>query len=313
MLIPRVSLALGLWSGLATAAALVPISVPKPSLPVPGIELNSGQAKPGILFLSRGTASLAVSAQSVFFSPLGAQLNLVASNSNPVVRFADPLPGVMNSFTGTDTRKWITGAARYSTANLSDVYPGIDAQYVLSTTGHLTLRLLLRTGIDLSPVVFEIPQATAITVAPDETLRAKIGPTREAPQLIFPTPVAFQDSPSGRVSRTVRYVGQSSTRFNLQSDSPDRTLPMQVEIPIAEFTGVPYSGTDPDPVVDAAGNVFRRHHHCRRGRQGRTIRVRRLGLRNLHRHPQPLPGCRHLQILQNGRPGLRHLPGRPDP
>jgi hypothetical protein len=45
--------------------------------------MNQGQAKAGILFLCTGaTSSLAVTAESVLYSPLGVALNLVASNPN---------------------------------------------------------------------------------------------------------------------------------------------------------------------------------------------------------------------------------------
>jgi hypothetical protein len=132
----------------ASAAALVPVPSPG-NLPAVGyLEPNGGQAKPEILFLRRGTSSLAVTAQSVLYSPLGVRLNLVASNSNPTVRFTDPLPGVVNVFTGPDPRKWVTGITRYTKANLTGVYPGVDVQYEADTDGQVTIRLLLAAGTD---------------------------------------------------------------------------------------------------------------------------------------------------------------------
>ena len=93
-------LAFALSCSIASAAALVTIPTLQPSLPVGGLEPNQGQAKAGILFLSPGKTSLAVTAQSVLYSPLSATLNLVASNPNPAVSFSDPLPGLVNSYTG---------------------------------------------------------------------------------------------------------------------------------------------------------------------------------------------------------------------
>jgi hypothetical protein len=107
----------------AGAAALVTIPTLHPSLPVAGLEPNQGQAKAGILFLSPGSTSLAVTAQSVLYSPLGAALTLVASNPNPMVSFSDPLPGLVNSYTGVDPQKWVTGIPRYAAAILKAVYP----------------------------------------------------------------------------------------------------------------------------------------------------------------------------------------------
>src|SRR5262245_15446732 len=103
------------------AAALVAIPNPKIVTPIPGFEQNRGQAKPEILFLTRGTPSLAFTAQSILIWPLGVRQNFVASNPNPTVRFADPLPGVANSFTGADPQKWVTGVPRFASAQLSEI------------------------------------------------------------------------------------------------------------------------------------------------------------------------------------------------
>lgn len=58
----------------ANGAALVPVPTLQPNLPVAGLEHNRGQAKAGILFLSPGNGSIAVTAQSVLYSPLGVNL-----------------------------------------------------------------------------------------------------------------------------------------------------------------------------------------------------------------------------------------------
>jgi hypothetical protein len=95
--------------------------------------VNQGQAKAGILFLSPGI-SMAVTAHSVLYSRSGATLSLVASNLNPTVSFSDPLPGLVNSYTGADPQEWIARIPRYGTANLATVYPGINAQYTIGAT-----------------------------------------------------------------------------------------------------------------------------------------------------------------------------------
>ena len=52
------------------------------------LEPNRGQAKAEILFLSRGLPSLAVTAQSVWYSPLAIRMSFVASHPNPAVGFS---------------------------------------------------------------------------------------------------------------------------------------------------------------------------------------------------------------------------------
>ena len=238
----------------AHAAALVPVPDLKTTLPAAGLELNRGQAKAEILFLSRGGTSLAVTAGSILYSPLGVRLSFLMSNSDPAVSFLDPLPGVANSFTGADTRKWVTGIPRYATAHLAEIYPGTDGEYVVDSGGQLTLRLLFRPGIDPKPVVFEIAKATSIEQNADGSIFARLGTSKLDPRLGFVAPIAFQETASGRVSRTVRFEVQSATRFGLLVAGRDSTLPLQIEMKLGGTTDSQF--TDAKYTVDAAGNTF---------------------------------------------------------
>jgi uncharacterized protein (TIGR03437 family) len=256
-------LVLALSCALADAAALVPVPTVQLSLPVAGLEPNRGQAKAGILFLSAGGTSLAVTAQSVLYSPLGAVLSLVASNPNPTVSFADPLPGLVNSYTGANPQKWVTGIPRYATANLAAVYPGIDAQYTVAANGVLTLNLLLRAGIDPKTVTFQIAQATLITANSGGSLLVIVGPYNTlyyAPyaSLSYAAPLAFQATASGQVSRSVSFAVQSTTQFGLAVQGLDATLPLQI---FMQLDGVVseqvFSGYgNSQRASDAAGNTF---------------------------------------------------------
>ena len=165
-----------LWTG-ARAAALVPVPAPpQPPAPVPGLEANRGQAKAGILFLiPESSGSIAVTAQSVLYSPVGVSLSLVASNPNPTVSPSDLLPGV-NYYTGADPHKWVSRIQRYGTADLAGVYPGINAEYTIGSDGTLTLNLLLSQGTDPKAVQFQIAPAALMMVNPDGSLTARLGP-----------------------------------------------------------------------------------------------------------------------------------------
>ena len=251
------SILLGIvWScAVAAAAALVPVAGPKGPFPTAGLEPNRGQAKPEILFLARGYTSLAVTAQSVLYSPLGVRLIYVASNPNPAARYSDPLPGVANSFTGAGPRKWVTGIPRYATAHLSEVYPGIDVQYTTAAGGQLMLRLALRPGVDPSAVVFEVPRALETARSPDGSLRVRLGPNvRFDPALVYPPPAAFQQAESGQINRNVSFEVQSATRFGFQVEGRDSALPLQIEMMLGALGSVPYAGTA--HAMDAAGNMF---------------------------------------------------------
>src|SRR5271163_3469668 len=255
-------LALALLSSVANAAALVQVPTP-PALQVPstalGLEVNQGQAAAGILFLLPGANnSMAVTAQSVMYSPLGATLALLASNPNPTVSFSDPLPGLANSYTGAGTTKWVTGIPLYGTANLSAVYPGINAQYSISANGILTLNLILAAGVSPGAIAFQIPQASQITVGPDGSLTATLGtapsPLVPAQSLSYAAPVAFQTTPAAQVSRNATFTAQSTTNFGLAVQGLDSTLSLQISIIVGGSGG--FTAPSTSGVKDSAGNIF---------------------------------------------------------
>jgi uncharacterized protein (TIGR03437 family) len=176
---------------------------------------------------------LAVTAQSVLYSPLGATLKLVASNPNPAVSFSDPLPGLVNSYTGADRNKWVTGIQRYATATLKAIYPGIDAQYTADTDGTLTLHLLCQPGVDPNTIVFQIPQAMEVGESSDGSLVILFGPRRFGPTLTYAAPLASQATASGPVSRNVSFEVQSTTMFGLAVQGLDTALPLQIAIEVS--------------------------------------------------------------------------------
>ena len=238
----------------ASGAALVPVRDPRSALPVAQLEANRGQAKPEILFLGRGAASVAVAAQWIEFSPLGVRFSFVASNSSPAVHFLDPLPGVVNVFSGPDARNWVTGIPRHGTAQLAEVYPEVDARYAMSAGGELALKLLFRAGADPRAVVLEVGQAVSAARSPDGSLYLRLGLSRLDPVLSLPPPAAFQESASGPVGRSVSFDVQSATRFGFEVEGRDNNLPLEIEMKLAAPGLLPE--TRARHAVDAEGNLF---------------------------------------------------------
>jgi len=252
MVLRRFFLLICFFTSLAGAVALVPLPALKIPSPVAALEANQGQAKPEILFLASGAPSFAVTAQAIFFSPTGAQQRFVASNPNPTLRLSDPLPGLANSYTGSDPSKWVIGIRRYSTARLTGIYPGVDAEYSMSSAG-LKLRLILQAGIDPKSVVFEVPTATQIQMFSDSSgLIVNLG-TRADPALYYAAPAAVELTNSGQVARSVSFQVLSSTRFGLRLDGQTSTDPIQIEMPL----GTPLAPfSSPLSATDGAGNIF---------------------------------------------------------
>jgi hypothetical protein len=252
---------LGLVSG-ASATGLVPVQTPpQPALPAAGLEVNQGQAKAGILFFCRGANSgLAVSAQSVFYSPLGAVLSLVASNSNPAVSFSDALPGLANYYTGADPQMWATGVSRYGTATLAGVYPGVNAQYTSGANGVLTLNLVLAAGVNVQSVQFAIAQATSLAARSDGGLTAEFGSPPVQTGITYPPPVASQGSGSGQANLVASFALQSATSFGVVVQGVDTTQPLEISIRLngdsVYEAPAPEWSTTFQQASDSAGNNY---------------------------------------------------------
>lgn len=238
------------------AAALVPVPTPQIS-PVYGLEVNQGQADSGILFLNR-PAGIAVTAQSILYSPIGATLSLLASNPNPSVSFSDPLPGVVNAYTGSNPQQWASGVPCYGTATLASVYPGVTAQYTISSNGAFTLNLMLNAGVDPKGITFQFAQASQIVIGSDGSLIASFGMAVlhiQPPSIRYPAPSASQ----GTASRTAAYVVLSTTTFGLSVQDIDSTEPLQISIPMTGGSSsqtVDVSGTDALWTSDTSGNIY---------------------------------------------------------
>jgi hypothetical protein len=243
----------------ADASALRRVSDAKASLPLGGLEPNQGQATPGVLFLNRGYYSLAVKGSSILFSPQDVELSLIGGRINPGVEFSNRLPGVVNSLTGPDSKSWATGIPRYATGRVSEILPGVNAEYTADADGALRLRLLCAAGVSPKEVVFEVRRAAGVERTPAGTLQVRLGPSRMDPFLLFPAPTAFQSSGVATTSRAVRYAVQSSMRFGFDVQGVDISLPLSIEIRLTEARLSP--GYTPSRSVglqvnDTVGNIY---------------------------------------------------------
>lgn len=252
-LVARQLAAVILCCGIAGAAALVRLPNPNDLLPVADLEVNRGQAKPEVLFLSRANR-VAVTARSIILYPFGVRQEFVSGNPNPTVQFLDPLPGVVNSFTGPDTGKWLTNIPRHASAQLSEVYPGIEARYVVERGGKLTLKLLLRPGADPNLIAFDLANTSSRMLSPDGSLSVRLGPLRTDQFMAYPAPVAFQPTPLRRFNRSVRFDLRSGTQFGFRVEGVDARLPLQIELKIESPENYIPQGSR--HTSDEAGNRF---------------------------------------------------------
>lgn len=248
--------ALAVSCAVAGAAALVPVPGPKIPISVAGLEPNRGQAKAEILFLRKGEPSLAVTSQSVLYASRSVRLNLLASNPNPAVTFADPLPGVVNSLTGADPQKWVTGKSEVRNRGFGRDLSRDRRSVRDRDNEELTLKLSFRPGVDPRMVAFEFVGVVGIERNPDGSLRAKLGTTKLDPAMTYARPLAFQETGAGQASRSVSFEVRSATGFGFQLEGRDSSLPLQIEMKLNALPFLTRFEEGLPPVVDAAGGMF---------------------------------------------------------
>ncbi len=238
---------------LAWGAVFEPVPV-APAPPPAGLEANHGQAAAGVLALTRG--GLAITAGAVLYSVHGVALKFTAGNPDSRVSFTDPLPGLVNSFTTSDSRNWAAGFQRYEAARATGVWQGVDAQYTVNSTAGLTLTLLFRPAVNPAVVQFEWTGTVAPDLLADGSLRARLGYSRTDPALVFRAPAAWQESGSGRVARSARFDVQGAGKIGLRVEAFDASLPLSIELRLPPPAVVPLSEETRRSVRDAAGSVF---------------------------------------------------------
>ncbi|HEU0124112.1 MAG TPA: hypothetical protein VFQ91_26505 [Bryobacteraceae bacterium] len=232
------------------AGALVPVEGLSPYLPPAGWEPNRGQIDSSVLFYSRGSSAISVTAQSLLLTPRAIRQTLIGSNPDPAVRFLDPLPGPANIYAGADRQKWVTGLTRYRTVQLSDVYPGIDAHFSVSEDSTPTIQFLVRPGADPARIQFDIPAAELLRQASDGSLAIYLTGSRIGTPFVYPAPSAEQ----GTQPRMVQFVTEGK-RFGFQVSGQDASTPLTIRLSFLSTSGGPVTGGP--SAVDGEGNTYR--------------------------------------------------------
>jgi hypothetical protein len=204
-------------------------------------EANRGQADPAVRFTAQGAD------YSVYLTPREAvlvldrkadspqdaaavalRLRLIGSRVSPDIAGLDDLPGDASHLIGEDPLKGRTGAPTYEKVRYGEVYPGIDLIYQ-SNQQQLEYDFIVAPGADPGRIALDFSGADRIEIdaGGDLLLETAAGTVRQH------RPIAWQES--GGVRREVgsRYVRRGATRFGLQLDDYDRSLPLTIDPVIA--------------------------------------------------------------------------------
>ncbi len=178
------------------------------------------------------------------------RLSLPGSNPNPTLIAQDPLPGVLNYFHGSDSKRWLTRVSHYRRLLYKSVYPGIDLVFY-GRSGRLEFDFVVAPGAAPSAIALSLEAAghPRIDDRGDIVLPTPAGELRQH------RPVAYQDTPRGRRWLDARYVAASGTSFGITAPDYDPALPLVLD-PVLSFAAC-LGGNDTAKVaIDSQGFAY---------------------------------------------------------
>ncbi len=219
-------------------------------------EPNRGQADARARFLMRSGAG------TVFFTgsevavtaPDASPLRVLFVGSDPAARIegAEPRPGTVNYFIGSDPRQWRSGLPRYAEVRYSGLYPGVDLSY--SADGRpLKGTYTVAPGADPGRIRWRYEGGEARL---DESGRLHVG-AGDA-KIIEDPPLAWQEVEGGRVPVAARYVlgGDGTVGFALGPYDGGRALVIDPVIEYSTYLGGSIFEIAWEVAADAAGNAY---------------------------------------------------------
>lgn len=230
-------------------------------------ESNRGQAGAGVDFIARGPGyAVWLSANETWFglsrpsdrgSERGMQLvRMRLVGADPQARGAGegPLPGVVNSFRGSDPAGWKLGIPTYRRVRYAGVKPGVDWLFY-GTPVALEHDLIVSPGIDPASIELAFDGTDRIEVDPDGNLDLHL----PGGVMRLKRPVIYQ---LGDAQRRVPVPGRYELRgdglvgFAVGSYDGDRPLVIDPIIEYSTYYGGGSAEVGFDIAVNAAGEAY---------------------------------------------------------
>jgi len=167
---------------------------------------------------------------------------------------AEPLPGRVNYFIGSDPAAWHTGAATYAGVVYPELWDGIDL-HTFGRRSALKYEFHVAPGADSSRIVLAYEGVSGLSLDDDGSLRivTPLGDLVDAP------PVAWQVVAGREVRVPVRYrlVGPASCGFELAGGvDPARELVIDPEIGWSTFVGGAGEDAAWAVTTDSLGGIY---------------------------------------------------------
>lgn len=251
----RVSSALALSALLVAAPALAKAG---PIQAAPFFEPNAGQSEGPARFLLR------TSPATFFFT--GSEVVLASSTASPLrVRFlgadpasriegAEPRPGTVNYFVGSDPTRWHAGLPTYAEIRYAGLYPGVALAY-RADGKPLKGTYTVAPGADPGSIRWRYDGGEARL---DEEGRLHVQTEAGDAALTEEPPLAWQEDQGRRVPVSARYALGEDGSVGFVIGAYDRARPLIVDplIEYSTFLGGSMFDIAWSIAVDAAGNAY---------------------------------------------------------
>jgi hypothetical protein len=182
------------------------------------------------------------------------RLNFVGANQNVKLSGEEPLSGLYNYFTGSDSSKWTTGVRRFARLRGTEIYPGIDIVYYFNE-GEIEYDFVVHAGADASRIRLDFDWADEVSLTPTGDLLVERGKAK----LMQRKPVVYQMNDGGERRETPSRYQQGSDgriRIDLGSYDRDRELVIDPRVAMGTFLGGSGIDTSQGIAVGSDGAIF---------------------------------------------------------
>lgn len=215
--------------------------------------MNRGQSRSDVLFLHRSArGNFAITPQSILFAPMNVQLRVAGGQINPTVSYIDTTENVVNIYHGKDPEKWIQGIPVHQLVRLSNVYHGIDLEYLSNDRGELIMRWRIQPGSSSDLIELEIPHALSVELdTQGNGIFARFDTDTLKPGLSIPKPSGFHQNGGVKLPQEVSFRLLGPEKFGLQAEGRDPTRPFVIDLVLSQEAPASFRHW-----IDSAKNIY---------------------------------------------------------
>ncbi len=238
-------------------------------------EENRGQTDARVRFLSRGGATVFLSADEAAFvlsapealtrrdqpperreSPRRHAVRMKFEGANPAAEVSGEreLSGRVNYFRGSDPSKWQKNVKTYGAVRYRGIYDGIDLVYYGNKQGEMEYDFEVAAGADPNPISLLIEGAKSLEVDASGALVIKT----PAGELRQRRPTIYQEVSGARREVEGGYVVEAGGRVRFRLGKYDRSAPLVIDPALEYSTYLGGSSNDEGRgiAVDTSGNAY---------------------------------------------------------